>query len=209
MKPQSSFHVTSSHKEFNDKQKDLFKELDKVNVTLPPGMIYNFENNIKDNKQNTKDPPTLKSFRGKESIFKKPEVPLRRCLPRSKIPDFKRNPHKWMKYSLNDVKDEDISEAGNKKAALTFLKELEDRNLVQNIAATDAFSNKITFHKSALVADADKDEEKLTFKNSKVLMPEYVVGQKIKREKKNKEKTKEITSKQLTLSHLVEVDDDT
>ncbi|KAL3843209.1 hypothetical protein ACJMK2_021154 [Sinanodonta woodiana] len=38
-------------------------------------------------------------------------------------PDFEVNPDRWTRYSLEDVKDEDMSSSANKKAALAFLME--------------------------------------------------------------------------------------
>lgn len=204
MSSRQSFQLASTHKSFNDKQKDLFKELDKVTVLLPQDTEAKIQVDGRDNKFHY---PSLKQLRGKESIFKRPEIPLRRCLPRSKIPDFQKHPDKWTKYSLHDVKDEDMSELSNKKAALSFLKELENRTITDE-NAMDSFPNKITFQKSMLISNIVDSESKYTFRNSKLVMPEYSVGQKIKKEKKNKEKRSGHSSKQLMLSHLMTEDEE-
>jgi hypothetical protein len=59
----------------------------------------------------------MKQLRRKESIFKRPIAPPPRFMSRG-VPDFHRNPHKWIKYSLEDVSQEDMSDqnAGTKKA---------------------------------------------------------------------------------------------
>ena len=36
------------------------------------------------------------------------------------------NSHKWEKYSLDDVSNDDMTKENNTRAALSFLKELED-----------------------------------------------------------------------------------
>ncbi|GJQ70828.1 hypothetical protein Trydic_g754 [Trypoxylus dichotomus] len=206
MNCQQSFKLTSTHKNFNDKQKDLFKELDKVNVMLSQSRT----SDVGDKKRSatsTLMQPSLKHLRGKESIFKRPEIPLKRCLPSSKIPDFQKHPHKWTKYTLDDVKDEDISEIGNKRTAYAFLKELENRSSSKILDTMEIPPTKITFQKSQLILSVDK-EEKIAFKNSKVVMPEYVVGQKMKRERKNREKRISPIAKELTLTHLTAEDDE-
>ncbi|XP_060070013.1 U5 small nuclear ribonucleoprotein TSSC4-like [Ylistrum balloti] len=58
----------------------------------------------------------------KDSDFKLPpqRFPSRQ---QKKIPDFKLNPSKWKKYTLEDVSNEDMSQASNTKAAFAFLEE--------------------------------------------------------------------------------------
>ncbi|XP_033742574.1 uncharacterized protein LOC117329007 [Pecten maximus] len=42
---------------------------------------------------------------------------------KNKVPDFKLNPNKWKKYTLEDVSNEDMSQAANTQAAFAFLEE--------------------------------------------------------------------------------------
>lgn len=42
---------------------------------------------------------------------------------RQRTPDYKMNPKKWTKYSLEDVDNEDMTESSNTKAAFAFLEE--------------------------------------------------------------------------------------
>src|SRR5699024_3675435 len=104
------------------------------------------------------------------------------------IPDFKKNPHKWKKYSLADVKDEDMSDRSNTKTALSFLNELKSRNIMDtsDSESTSEEPRKIVFNKlpSTLKTTSlnNKEEVKSSFRSSKVVMPEYVVGQKVKKE---------------------------
>ncbi|XP_055912104.1 uncharacterized protein LOC129946094 [Eupeodes corollae] len=151
---------------------------------------------------------TLTKLRGKESIFKKPELPIAKCLKPRVAPDYQVNPHKWKKYSLADV---DISDHTNTAAALSFLKEIESSKDEEE--STDCASGKISFNKavkakrsiriSGEVDDEEVDKPKL--KGSKLVMPEYVIGQKSEKDKRKKRSPSKIeTSSQLTLSHLQE-----
>ncbi|XP_067648175.1 U5 small nuclear ribonucleoprotein TSSC4 [Eurosta solidaginis] len=162
---------------------------------------------------------TLSRMRGKESIFKKPDMPLARCLKPRRIPDFKANPQKWTKYSLADV---DISDHTNTAAAFQFLKQMDDQHEARAAAGEDntsANNLKIEFKKSSKLTrkmkakegdelkDAEVDKPRL--KGSKVVMPEYVVGQ----QKESKKRRKIVTENQvraagiLKLDHLQEEDD--
>ncbi|XP_078048090.1 uncharacterized protein LOC144475746 [Augochlora pura] len=179
-------------------------------------------------------------LRGKESIFKRPEGPAPRAANRT-IPDYHKNPHKWMKYSLDDVSNEDMTEQSNTRAALSFLNELRARRSFEQIEdtekmdlsefSTDKEPTKIVF-KSRKVkptsevqfkkpkSDTQKifdepviidHDDKPVFRSSKIIMPEYVVGQK-KTKKIKKDKPKQISKidrlKQLKLDHLQELDEE-
>lgn len=207
---------TSRHDEtsFSDRQKNLFDQLlkaedvnkDKITTTESPMEIISVVNNNSINKR--KRPEKTKCFRGKESIFKRPEEPLSKCLPVRRMPDFHKNPHKWTKYSLDDVKIEDTSDRANTTAALSFLREMEQRKSEKmNVDVVEIFT-KPQFNKSALLHKKTLEEEKLAFRGSKIVMPEYVVGQK-KTVKKNtaSKSTKNISAKEIKLNHLLDEDE--
>ncbi|GBP18970.1 Protein TSSC4 [Eumeta japonica] len=153
----------------------------------------------------------MKRFRGKESIYKRPEATLRECLRSRAIPDHIKNPHKWTYYSLADVTPDQMSEATNTATALAFLKEMEERELAKikmDIDETDVEFKKPTFHVSKMIKKEHIDNHGIMFKNNKVIMPEYVVGasqkkkkiQRIKEEKNdNMEEIKNVGPK---LEHL-------
>ncbi|XP_015510936.2 protein TSSC4 [Neodiprion lecontei] len=73
-----------------------------------------------------------RQFRGKESIFKRPEGPAP-CNKSRSIPDHHRNPHKWVKYSLDDVSSDDMTDCSNARTAFAFLKELKARKAKENL----------------------------------------------------------------------------
>ncbi|XP_043261566.1 uncharacterized protein LOC122402661 [Colletes gigas] len=181
----------------------------------------------------------LKRFRGKESIFKRPEGPAPRAVNRS-VPDYHRNPHKWMRYSLDDVSNDDMTEQSNTRAALSFLKELKARRSlkqidgeremdVDEIASTGNDQTKTGFTSKKVKAISDiefkkperdavetlntsiviEHNDKPVFRSSKIIMPEYVVGQKQKKKNKKEKRLEKVDRlKQLKLGHLEEFDED-
>ncbi|XP_017887423.1 uncharacterized protein LOC108629333 isoform X2 [Ceratina calcarata] len=175
-------------------------------------------------------------FRGRESIFKRPEGPAPRAANHT-IPDFHRNPHRWTKYSLEDVANEDLSEESNTRAALSFLKELKARRKSEGKKHIED-SGRILFKSKGKRGKIVKKEEgknefnvngkesklycgrnleesgqeqKAVFRGSRVVMPEYVVGDKKinnnNKVKKGKSVGKVDRAKQLKLAHLEEIDD--
>ncbi|KAH8302941.1 hypothetical protein KR044_012254 [Drosophila immigrans] len=169
----------------------------------------------------TEDDEKLRRLRGKESIFKKPEMPLARCLKPRKTPDYQVNPHKWKKYSLSDV---DISDQTNSAAALSFLREMdaqretEAEDSEQRDDAAGA-GHKIEFKKKSKlnrnlkqltqteVEDVELDKPQL--RGSKLVMPEYVIGQKSsKKSKKQQNSSQSRAAGKLQLSHLEEIEED-
>ncbi|KAF3428003.1 hypothetical protein E2986_10954 [Frieseomelitta varia] len=179
-------------------------------------------------------------FRGKESIFKRPEGPAPRALSRN-IPDFHKNPHKWKKYSLDDVSNDDMTEESNTRAALSFLKELKARKSVEKIQESEKMDvdesgsgrrsqAKITFKSKKQKTSAEdvefkkpennadktgntpviiETDDKPVFRSSKIIMPEYVVGQKKKKKvKRDIHPMKVDRAKQLKLDHLEEPDEE-
>lgn len=175
-------------------------------------------------------------FRGRESIFKRPEGPAPRAANRS-IPDYHKNPHKWMKYSLDDVSNDDMTEQSNTRAALSFLKELKDRRSrgqikgaekmdVDEIASSEQSRNEVAFKsrrvKTESTIEFKKPEnsteevqsmpvidtgDKPVFRSSKIIMPEYIVGQKQKKKNRTGKPVGKVDrSKQLKLDHLEEHD---
>ncbi|EDW73183.1 uncharacterized protein Dwil_GK17414 [Drosophila willistoni] len=163
----------------------------------------------------------LRRMRGKESIFKKPELPIGRCLKPRKTPDYQVNPHKWKKYSLSDV---DISEQTNSAAALSFLREMDAQRETDTIGQDDdelasSTGHKIEFKKKSklnrnlkkLQSDETEDVsvDKPQLRGSKLIMPEYVIGQRAApKQKRSKPKAgQNRAAGTLQLSHLDELDE--
>ncbi|EDV96084.1 uncharacterized protein LOC6557362 [Drosophila grimshawi] len=156
----------------------------------------------------------LRRLRGKESIFKKPELPIGRCLKPRKTPDYQVNPHKWKKYSLSDV---DISDQTNSAAALSFLREMDaqhgqtdpadEMDNEPSTAPKVEFKKKSKLHRNLKQLQRneleDVEVDKPQLRGSKLIMPEYVIGQrKAKKQPKSKSETR--AACKLQLSHLEE-----
>ncbi|XP_019871554.2 protein TSSC4 [Aethina tumida] len=207
------FSLNSGDSQFKERQKNVFTQLDFLETsrttrgTQTPSEDMEVDQKPADKKLYRR---ATKQFRGKESIFKKPQNPAPKNYI-NKIPDFKKNPHKWTKYSLDDVRDEDISDRSNTRAALSFLNDLKSRRSIENADNEQAESDrpaKVLFNSSRLEKpEKQPDEEKPSFRSSKLVMPEYVVGQKMKKDKKNAS-IKKTKIKELKLDHLMDDDDD-
>lgn len=180
-----------------------------------------------------------KRFRGRQSMFKRPEGVAPRAVPKN-IPDYHRRPHKWIKYTLDDVSSEDMTEHSNTQAAMSFLKELKARRKkeevdkseedmdvdsyesdLQSCTKTTCKSNKRTaasqiVFKKPEIKEAKTSEavvietnEKPIFRSSKIILPEYVIGQAPKKSpKQNRPAVKVDRSKELRLDHLQEPDEE-
>lgn len=260
MHPSNNFTLYGGNGAFADRQKRLFDQLSiaekKCNkarnndTTTAPMDIESSSSNEGRRlpRSNRKHKSETRQFRGKESIFKRPEGPA----PRNKchiIPDHHRNPHKWMKYSLDDVSTNDMTDRSNARTAFAFLNELKARRarevsvseikedpdspMATGEKVSNANSNGPRLNESKLSAGIQfkkprpaessncqnsvvivAREEKPVFLSTKVLMPEYVVGQKQnQRKRKDKEKrgplaAKIVRTKELKLNHLEELDDE-
>lgn len=249
----NGFQLKGQSEEFTARQNDLFnvldvlenktskkinhsstesksKKLEEAETNQSRNVTTNLNRYLEEVKQTTyvdfkksKKSDETKSLRGKESIFKRPEAPISKCLPLGRVPDFRKNPQKWTKYSLNDV--EEMSDRSNKAAAMSFLNELQSRKRARNNRDTDIDSQddqkKIIFNKTVLIKDTasydreegnsveEIEEERASFRSSKVIMPEYVIGQKkhTKSNKKDNKIERNLAAKQLKLDHLIEEED--
>lgn len=158
----------------------------------------------------------MKQFRGKESIYKRPEANMRDCLRAKTIPDYITNPKKWVYYSLEDVTPEQMSEKTNTATALALMQKLEEQaaKTEMDIDSDDALFKKPIFQVSSTIKKTGTvTEEKAVFKSNKVVMPEYVVGQKVlkKKEKPARKETAKDTpdvKASLALNHLFEEEDE-
>ncbi|XP_056641377.1 protein TSSC4 [Diorhabda sublineata] len=207
------FTLKSDNDEFSLRQKNIFEQLtvlENNKTKLQNDTQMEVDTDVDDtHKSNPKLQRAItKRLRGKESIFKRPQNPVPKNYIK-KMPDFKKNPHKWTKYTLDDVADEDMSDKSNTKTALSFLEELKERKDSDplSVNAKADLTQKVVFKKHiSKVSNSQSDDDsnvKASFRSSKVIMPEYVIGQKVKKEKKRKNVVK---GKELKLDHLLEED---
>lgn len=210
---------SEANSEFVNRQKSVFENLDAlvkdserhINTSNPSKRNLSVREERKLIKKQKCD---MREFRGQESIFKRPEAPPPSRFMKS-IPDFQKNPNKWTRYTLSDVTQDDMSEQSNTAAAMSFLRELKAKKDAEDMD-TDGEVKAITFKKPSNYtknkpeSDSEKSSQSTSFRSSKVVMPEYVVGEK-KQQKKTittKSTVKGDKSKEIKLGHLLEEDDD-
>uniref|UniRef100_A0A6M2DGE8 U5 small nuclear ribonucleoprotein TSSC4 n=1 Tax=Xenopsylla cheopis TaxID=163159 RepID=A0A6M2DGE8_XENCH len=204
------FSVGGGNNNFINKQNALFQQLNEVERTMNRRRELEQIDLICDTPEELQNKNiSTKKFRGKESIFKRPEAPKPRRLQSYNRPDFLKNPHKWTKYSLEDVSFNDMSESSNASAALAFLKEMEDRrdkDLIKDISNDTQTAPKYNSSvKVKLDTSSENNDSKTVLRNLKVIMPEYVVGQSIKRKSNTRKHSTELSNKkELKLTHLTE-----
>ncbi|XP_011501037.1 PREDICTED: uncharacterized protein LOC105364724 [Ceratosolen solmsi marchali] len=140
---------------FVDRQKHLNEQLGIAEKSL------NKHNNHKDSHVPRLEELSIKShkkikikgFRGRQSLFKRPEGPA----PRSKfriIPDYRKNPTKWTCYSLDNVSD--ISNETNSETAFLFLNELRQRKQ-HELKKQYKFKEKLNVRSQNLTHDLDNN----------------------------------------------------
>lgn len=193
--------------EFQAKRTNLFAVLDQAEKDLGSKIkkaITNNEHDILNGRIERRSGRSLtKQFRGKDSLFVKPEIPPLRIIEKHKPPDFKLHPHKWTKYSLADVNE--MNDKSNAAAAFAFLKEMKSRKCHDE---EDEEDKKIVFRK---VDKLNEPKIKASFQSSKLVMPEYEFGKKIQKKINKMERKRDIltrTNKEIKLGHLMEDEED-
>lgn len=167
-----------------------------------------------------------KSFKGKESLFNKPMELPQRFKKINRIPDYQKNPHKWTKYSLADISQDDMSNESNTAAAMSFLRDVKRKKIkldAKSEMCSEAAKDKpfkSNLHEFSLPSkmevnkikevdiEHEEDSNKPVFKGSKLIMAEYVVGKVKKPEKTVKKKTPGEKSKEVFLNHIHEYEDE-
>lgn len=194
--------------EFQNKRTNLFAVLDRAEKELASKIKRTAPADAHDilNERRTSARRSLtKQFRGKDSLFLKPEIPPWRILHKNRPPDFKLHPHKWTKYSLADVNE--MNDKSNAAAAFAFLKEMRTRKSNGGGGSDDNEAKRIVFKRVATLNEPEVRGG--SFQNSsKLIMPEYQFGQKTHK-KKNRPECKTDThfvcgSKEIKLGHLME-----
>ncbi|XP_045495762.1 uncharacterized protein LOC123694380 [Colias croceus] len=159
----------------------------------------------------------MKQFRGRESIYKRQDANIRECLRSKTVPQYMKDPQNWVYYSLSDVTPDQMSESTNTATALAFIREMEDRDTDNFLTVTDetgAVFKKPMFQISKTIKSNAEVEQKVAFKSSKLIMPEYVVGV-TRNKRKNQNKVNKIVENsdnekkaELKLNHLYDAEED-
>merc|ERR1719509_310070 len=211
---------------FGGRVKDVF-------ANLGTGLVKHDDDADEDNKTKHKNkrakyedrkipnlPSEPKSVKGDEgpsrSIEKEPEYePFKRpnsCKkpdkfkPRNKsVPDHRKHPDKWTKYSLADVSPDQMSDRSNTKAALQFLNKLKEDKAGEKEEPAD-LTQKVVFKKREKREENEEEPEgEKKFSGNVRVMPQAEIGRKKSKVSKTKTsgkgKTNEIS---LKLSHLDE-----
>uniref|UniRef100_A0A8D8YLP5 U5 small nuclear ribonucleoprotein TSSC4 n=1 Tax=Cacopsylla melanoneura TaxID=428564 RepID=A0A8D8YLP5_9HEMI len=162
-------------------------------------------------------------------------VPDNRCISTfrkphgNRTPDFRVNPHKWTKYTLSDVTENDLSDRSNTNAALSFLNDLKKQKTLDNDSVNmdvdtegDGKTSKILFKKkstprthtddSSVRNNSESSGSSNQYVDGKHVMAEYVVGQSNKPKKvKNTDVARvqeKKNNKEIALNHLYEDEED-
>lgn len=232
------FFIKGGDTSFTNRQKNIFEVLNAVEIEQsvrvptsrsilqpdPDPMDIEPLSSVRAVKRKRKE---LTQFRGKESIFKRPDAPRPTRFVKTKtIPDYHKNPHKWVKYSLDDVSPSDMSDRSNTAAAFSFLEELAARKASAEMEdmEVEQSSTQIAFRRpkgktrltiGSVVVDTSSsptaENSKPSFRSGKLVMPEYVVGQRKKKEKKSEllnSSVKTSKTKEIQLGHLMAEEDD-
>jgi hypothetical protein len=192
------------------RKKALFEALDEAEKTFNRNQSESSPNidNFNSNRRHQRH--KIDKYKNKNSIFKRPTLPIRKCLlPRGRA-CHELHPEKYTKYSLSDVID--LNDNQNKAAAYNFLREMEQRKLSKD-DNSEQDPGKIIFRNSAKLKDEDNEEKNrdIRIKGQKFVMEEYVVGLGEKKKSKSEKKATSMDMKapksQLKLSHLDEEDE--
>ncbi|KAF4519808.1 hypothetical protein B566_EDAN006822 [Ephemera danica] len=224
---QDATDLTSSGggSDFLSRQKSLFDKLDAAEqasscrrtITETPESMSHRHHVFDSSTHNKhKKRAETKRFRGQESIFVKPDPPS--PWQGKRIPDHRKNPHKWTKYSLGDVSPDDMSDKTNTSTALSFLNELQKRKELSKRSSekmeedSKNVTSQVVFKKpTKLKCPQEENPESSTFRGSKRIMPEYVVGQgkgTNKRNSQTQNKKDKSAKSELALDHLLEFDEE-
>ncbi|EEB18555.1 conserved hypothetical protein [Pediculus humanus corporis] len=226
-----SFYIKNGSSDFLNKQRNLFDILDSAEKEKKScDNSCNDSMDIDVNKSSSRRQRKItKQFRGQESLFNKPLSLPPRFKKRNKVPDFQRNPHKWTKYSLGDVTQNEMSNETNTAAAMSFLRDIEIQKLKTRVKmevddSNDCKSKPVCtnghlFNLPTIKREIKKDCEptlenssetpKSVFKGTKFVMAEYVVGQNKKQCKKiNKKNDNVEKGKEIFLNHIHEYEDE-
>jgi len=123
------------------------------------------------------------------------------------VPDHKKNPGKWTKYSLADVSPDQLSDKSNTRAALQFLSKLKDEKNGEKQEPAD-LTQRVVFKKRDKEDTQTRDsQEEKKFSGTVRVMPQCEIGRNKNKTEKSREKTKSNVAS-LKLSHLDEDEDE-
>ncbi|KAL1452258.1 hypothetical protein WDU94_006547 [Cyamophila willieti] len=190
-----------------------------------------FHRNIRHEYNHTRNEPKPPRKSDNSNTFR---VPDNNCISTfrkphgNRTPGFRVNPHKWTKYSLSDVTENDLSDRSNTNAALSFLNDLKKQKTVDNDSVnmdvdgdSDGKTSKILFKKksnpkstdeSSIRNNSGSSSSSNQYVGTKHVMAEYVVGQSNKPKKVKNSVIAKVQGKrnneEIALNHLYEDEED-
>jgi len=212
-KPSESFSLNVEDAAFSARQASIFGSLPVVKLNS----LEEDSTSLRPDETEEENEDVM-PFKGEESIFKRPMPKLKRPSHkprknyhpnsnRMKVPDHKKNPEKWIRYSLESTSD--VTNKSNSAAALSFLREIADRKRKsENVEEEEtAPGGKILFKKPK--NKEDKSQASRTYRDGKLCMPAFEFGsKKTKSAKKIKDKSAARKTQERTLAHLAEEGDE-
>lgn len=221
------FELKNSSEGFQAKSKDIFAGIDKLkseksekkedkSAKFDKEDLRNRLNSRKESRNsrefsgNSREENT-KDLKGCESIFRTPNESgwppprSRNQFRKRKIADHVKNPKNYTYYDMSSVSRDQMSDRSNTRAAFDFLREMRERKDGEKDEKVDQGA-KISFKKPKIKEISEASSSNVVKDGVKRVMPECVVGQ--KKTKKVEKKTINKSSKQISLSHLDDEEED-
>lgn len=218
---ENGFKLQNQTDAFSARRESIFGNIPVAKLTHKELISFSGNTEDHDAEEETSRNEDVTLYKGEESMFKRPmpklrkssHPPPRRQLKQAnkfRVPDHKKNPHKWVKYNLATTAE--VTEKSNSAAAFSFLRELEERKRKHDECdepTQDNNDGKIVFKKPK-ASEAESKKGK-TYRDGKLCMPAFEFGSQRPKESKKQVTTEKKTSKSTTqrpLSHLNEVDEE-
>ncbi|KAI0214160.1 hypothetical protein LSAT2_000745 [Lamellibrachia satsuma] len=212
----SSFSLTGADTGFSSRSQDVFSSLATIEAKHDAFQkaTATTASRKSDGETLIKDDPIVEDAlpQKRSTAFKRPRgVPP----PRKRwTPDYRQHPERWVKYDLSDVQADQMSERSNTAAAMDFLN-TQRRRKDENIGVDDAGRATIQFKKPTVKVSCQTAGLKrcaatndTSFGNSKVVMPEHVVGQSASKKRQTKRLVGQVKCDAVGLCHLGHSDEE-
>ncbi|KAK2170033.1 hypothetical protein NP493_1167g00014 [Ridgeia piscesae] len=213
----SPFRLSGTDTGFSSRSKDVFSTLETIEAKHDAFQKASAKSTsrTRDAGALIKDDPVVDDPlpRKRPNAFKRP----RGCPPprRRGTPDYRQHPERWTKYDLSDVQADQMSERSNTAAALDFLNTQRKRR-EESDDVDDADHGTIQFKKpttkapcqTAGLGKRNAETTDTAFGNSKLVMPEYIVGQSASKKRHTKQTTGQVKCDAVGLGHLTHSDDE-
>ena len=159
------YQLNEDDRTFVDRTKSVFDSLANIESThkcKTVTYVTETETRLVDVNAEAEPVDQVTSSQNSKAIFLVPKVPIKRCLVKKQA-DYQRNPEKWTKYSLEDVKE--FGNGANYAVAMSFLnsrnklaeEENEDEEMVEQIQFNRPLKKKFDSQKEEVEESFDSD----------------------------------------------------